>query len=122
MLYVGKGTRYEAQSLVPDFMLESEPDARVSVRFTVQTEGTEYGWDKATRTVVGPTQELSLHSPDHTFETTGLNPALRQGKWGASRVKRALKEAVLLDNGVQMNIEQKGLEFKADRGVSVDIL
>ena len=44
------------------------------------------------------------------------------GKWGSSRVKRALKEAVLLDNGVTLNIEQKGREFKAERGVSVHFI
>ena len=93
LLYVGKGCSYEAQGLLPDYVLEGEPDAQASVRFTVQTIGTEYGWDKRTRTVVS-SDERSLMTFGSEVETTGLAPELTLGKFGSSTVQRKLKEAV----------------------------
>ena len=76
-----------------------------------------YTWDFE-HGCLARSDELSLPSPLATFSTRNLTEAERGAK---PRVATKFKKAILLDNGVTMNVNGPG-DVSADRGASVSFV
>ena len=110
LIYVGPKTQYEAQGLVPEFILQKEKNTAVRCAFCLQTQFTEYTWDKRRQRPI-PSSELSLRSRTVTFTTKNLTEEERKGGYR----ERKFKDAIELDEEISMEITS-GVEFETKKG------